>query len=78
MLPGQKRKFIFWQQLTLLFLLIGYIGYYFCRSNFAVIKPVLLAEFSSLGVDLESLGLISSVGMAAYITGKLILGPLTD
>lgn len=74
----QKRKFVFYQQVTLIFLLLGYVGYYFCRSNFAVIKPVLLSEFSILGIDLKALGLISSFGMGAYVAGKLILGPLTD
>jgi len=73
-----KRRFYFWQQLTLWLLLSGYIGYYFCRSNYAVIKPVLLAEFSVLGLDLTSLGLISSVGIGAYVVGKLFLGPLSD
>ena len=73
-----KRRFIFWQQLTIWLLLVGYVGYYFCRTNYAVIKPVLLAEFSVIGLDLKALGIVSSAGIGAYVLGKLILGPISD
>lgn len=57
-------------------LVIGYSGYYLCRSSYSVAKPLLLDEFPS--IDKARLGLIASVGTLLYAIGKLIHGPLAD
>lgn len=62
---------------TLVMLLLGYAGYYFCRANLEVVKPLLLSE-GALGVNLSVLGALSSAGIAAYAVGKALGGAITD
>ncbi|MFB6247186.1 MAG: MFS transporter, partial [Salinibacter sp.] len=67
-----------WQGITLFSLVVGYAGYYVCRSNLSVATPLLLEAFGSQGIDKEMIGFISSVGVAFYALGKLINGTLAD
>jgi len=64
----------FW--LILLLLVVGYSGYYLCRSSFSVAKPLLLEAFPHL--DKAKLGFIASIGTLLYALGKLFHGPLAD
>lgn len=57
-------------------LVIGYSGFYLCRSHFSVAKPLLLETVP--GLDKAALGLIASVGTLLYALGKFIHGPLAD
>ena len=57
-------------------LIVGYSGFYLCRSSFSVAKPLLLDAFPSL--DKAKLGFIASVATFLYAIGKLIHGPLAD
>ena len=66
------------QRTTLVSLVVGYAGYYFCRSNFSVASPLLLDAFGSEGLDKEVLGAIASVGVLFYALGKLFNGILCD
>lgn len=68
--PNQKK--------IIVSLLIGYAGYYFCRSNLSVVAPLLLKEFSSQGLDKIMLGSIVSSGVLFYAIGKIINGVLGD
>ena len=74
-MPRSKRR---WQAVTLLSLVVGYAGYYVCRSNLSVATPLLLDAFGEEGLDKAWIGFISSVGVAFYAIGKLINGTLTD
>jgi OPA family glycerol-3-phosphate transporter-like MFS transporter len=65
-----------WQRVTLTTLLVGYTGYYFCRSNLSAVGPALIAEGGD--VDKASLGAVVSAGVAVYAVGKLVLGTLCD
>ncbi|MEZ4699436.1 MAG: MFS transporter [Rhodothermales bacterium] len=67
-----------WQTTTMLSLVVGYAGYYFCRSNFSVASPLLLEAFGDQGLDKEMLGAIASVGVFFYAIGKLLNGVLCD
>lgn len=67
-----------WQTTTMFSLVVGYAGYYFCRSNFSVASPLLLEAFGDQGLDKEMLGLIASVGVFFYAIGKLLNGVLCD
>ena len=40
-----------WQRVTVGSLIVGYAGYYICRSNFSVVAPLLLDEFGAQGID---------------------------
>ena len=74
-MPRSKRR---WQAVTLLSLVVGYAGYYVCRSNLSVATPLLLDAFGEEGLDKAWIGFISSVGVTFYAIGKLINGTLTD
>jgi MFS transporter, OPA family, glycerol-3-phosphate transporter len=67
-----------WQAITLGVLLIGYTGYYICRSNLSVATPLLLREFAGSGFDRRTIGAISSMGILFYAAGKLITGLAGD
>jgi MFS transporter, OPA family, glycerol-3-phosphate transporter len=63
-----------WQFVTASMLLVGYAGYYVCRSNLSVVAPELVREFGSHGVDRAGIGLIVSSGVMAYAVGKILMG----
>lgn len=71
-----------WQLFTLCLMVVGYSGYYLCRSNFSVLMPELIAEFSQNGADPSSikmkLGLVASLGTMGYAFGKFFSGSLFD
>jgi sugar phosphate permease len=54
-------------------IIVGYIGVYLCRKNFAVAVPLLQQSF---GVDKAQVGAIGSVSTLAYVAGKLFWGPV--
>lgn len=66
-----------WQWLTGAVLLVGYSGYYVCRSNLSVAVPALLAD-PSTGLDRAAIGAMSSAGIVAYAAGKSITGVAGD
>ena len=63
-----------WQIATTVTLLVGYAGYYVCRSNLSIVAPELVAEFGGEGLDRSGLGLIISAGILAYAVGKVVTG----
>src|SRR5262249_55045531 len=67
-----------WEAATAASLLVGYAGYYVCRSNLSVVAPQLLAEFGPRGFDKAALGLVSSAGVLAYAGGKALNGVAGD
>jgi len=67
-----------WQATTVVVLLVGYTGYYLCRSNLSVATPLILAEFGPAGVDRRTIGAISSAGVLFYAVGKLATGLVGD
>ena len=71
-----------WQVLILSLMVVGYSGYYLCRSNFSVALPMIIQDLGTHGVapDLAKirLGLIASLGVLAYAVGKFIAGGLSD
>src|SRR5262249_3433022 len=66
-----------WRTATAATLLLGYAGYYVCRSNLSVAAPLLLAD-PSTGLDKATLGAIVSAGVLAYAIGKAANGVVTD
>ncbi len=84
--PPLARKynspFTFWHGATIALLALGYSGYYFCRSDLAVVLPELIRDLSSRGITANEaqvrLGLIASMGTLAYAVGKFLFGALAD
>jgi sugar phosphate permease len=60
---------------TLIFLFIGYLGYYLCRSNLSVAFPLLSTAFSFTNSQLAQIAFISEL---VYAIGKLMTGPWVD
>ncbi len=75
-------KLIRWQSLTLALLVIGYSGYYLCRSNLSVTMPLIATEMTGRGMTANAariaLGSIASFGVLAYAIGKFPSGWLAD
>jgi sugar phosphate permease len=71
-----------WQALTLALLMIGYTGYYLCRSNLSATLPLIVDSLSHDGMDPATarlrLGTIASLGVLAYAIGKFFTGTLAD
>src|SRR5262249_2174683 len=67
---------------TVALLLVGYSGYYLCRSNLSVAMPMIADELIASGIDpgaaKTSLGGVASIGIFAYALGKFFSGPLAD
>jgi len=63
-------------------MVIGYSGYYLCRSNFSVALPMIIQELGARGMHPDvaqiRLGLIASLGVLAYAIGKFIAGGVSD
>ncbi|HKB12527.1 MAG TPA: MFS transporter [Vicinamibacterales bacterium] len=77
-MSGEETRRRRWQTATAAALLVGYGGYYVCRSNLSVVAPQLLSEFGGAGIDKTAMGLISSVGVLAYAAGKGVNGVTAD
>jgi OPA family glycerol-3-phosphate transporter-like MFS transporter len=77
--PGRLAR---WQTLNVTLLIIGYSGYYLCRSNLSVTMPLLIGELAGHGVKAGvaqvSLGTVASLGVLAYALGKFPSGTLAD
>jgi OPA family glycerol-3-phosphate transporter-like MFS transporter len=65
-----------WQTITAASLFVGYAGYYLGRTCLSIATPLLVD--ASHGLELEQIGIISSVGVAAYAVGKVINGVVVD
>ena len=80
--PGSKAKFTFWHGATVALLVLGYSGYYFCRSDLSVVLPTLIKDLAQHGITPSEaqirLGFIASLGTVAYAFGKFFSGPLAD
>jgi len=84
-ISGQRSgtpKITGWHITTLVLLALGYSAYYFCRSDYSVALPLILAEQVKHGVDMRvaevKLGSIASLGVLAYTIGKAPAGAIAD
>jgi hypothetical protein len=69
-----------WHLLTISLLVLGYSGYYFCRSDLSVVLPLLISDLGQHGIPANvaqvRLGFIASAGVLAYALGKFVSGSL--
>ncbi len=63
-------------------MVVGYAGYYVCRSDYSVSLPLLITELSAHGMRPADatvrLGTITSLAVLAYALGKFASGALAD
>jgi OPA family glycerol-3-phosphate transporter-like MFS transporter len=71
-----------WEWLTIFLLIVGYAGYYLCRSNLSVCTPQIIDELAKRGMDpaaaKERIGAFVSWGTLAYALGKFASGGMAD
>ncbi|HUI82173.1 MAG TPA: MFS transporter [Bryobacteraceae bacterium] len=71
-----------WQTVNVVLLVVGYAGYYLCRSNLSVTMPLIIRELAGRGMSASAaqvtLGSIASLGVLAYAIGKFPSGSLAD
>jgi sugar phosphate permease len=79
---AQARHLTRWHLLTVSLLFLGYGGYYFCRSDYSVALPLIIAEEVRKGIPASvaqiRLGSIASLGVLVYAIGKFPSGGLAD
>lgn len=79
---AKRNRLFHWQALTVLLMLLGYSGYYLCRSNFSVALPLIADELVAHGLSPAvariRLGTIASLGVGVYAIGKFPAGVLSD
>ncbi len=79
---GPRTRLAKWQTVNLILLVIGYSGYYLCRSNLSVTLPLIIQDWAGRGMDANAarvaLGGIASFGVLAYAIGKFPSGTLAD
>jgi len=66
-----------WRGVTVGALLVGYAGYYVCRSNLSVAAPLIAAD-PALGLTTTTVGAVASAGVLAYAIGKPLTGVAGD
>src|SRR5262245_53720422 len=71
------------QRLTVGLLVLGYAGYYLCRSNLSATIPLIIDDLSTRGMDADTAKIqlgrwVVMLGTIAYALGKFAAGGLTD
>jgi sugar phosphate permease len=71
-----------WQGLTVGLMVLGYAGFYLCRSNLSVSLLKIADELTTRGLEPKAaeewLGWVISLGTIGYALGKFAAGSLTD
>lgn len=82
-------KLLLWRSITVALLLVGYAGYYVCRSNLSVVDKLISADLERMGdasAGLAWMGVtpgnftaaLASLGIVFYALGKFTSGPITE
>ena len=68
---GRSARFYLWRRVAVALLLLGYLTYYFNRTNLSVTSKAIMED---LGFNETEMGVIVSVGYAVYAVGKFVTG----
>jgi MFS transporter, OPA family, glycerol-3-phosphate transporter len=78
----QREQRLRWQVVTVVLMVIGYAGYYLCRSDFSVSLPYIIDDLAKRGMSPADakirLGGVASLAVLAYAIGKFLSGGLAD
>jgi len=78
----ENKRYSPWQAATILLMVLGYSGYYLCRSDLSVATPQIIEWLSARGMSAADakikIGWIVSISTLAYAIGKFISGGLAD
>ena len=79
---GRVHYLAYWQIVTVMLLMVGYAGYYLCRSDLSVALPLIIDELRARGMNPDvarvRLGMVASLGVLAYALGKFVSGAIAD
>jgi OPA family glycerol-3-phosphate transporter-like MFS transporter len=67
-----------WPSITVAMLIVGYAGYYLCRSDLSVARPLILEQYASIGITKQTIGDFTGLATAIYAVGKFIFGSTAD
>ncbi len=71
-----------WQLLMVGLMVLGYSGFYLCRSNFSVTISLIIDDLVVRGIDRDSakvwLGWVTTLGTLGYALGKFLAGGLVN
>jgi OPA family glycerol-3-phosphate transporter-like MFS transporter len=67
-----------WTKVTLALMIVGYAGYYICRSDLSVARTQIIDQYKNVGITKESIGLITAIATGFYAFGKFLFGSLAD
>jgi sugar phosphate permease len=71
-----------WQALTVGLMVVGYAGFYLCRSNLSATMTMNVKDLAKRGMDPDRandlLGWVLTLGTIGYALGKFAAGSLTD
>ncbi|KAJ3179760.1 hypothetical protein HDU85_004761 [Gaertneriomyces sp. JEL0708] len=70
-----QQNFNFWRQLVLTLLVIAYTGYYYSKTNFSLIIPILEEDE---GISRTGINAILTSGYIFYLSGKFLSGFIVD
>jgi OPA family glycerol-3-phosphate transporter-like MFS transporter len=80
--PRVTGRLRYWQRATVALMVVGYAGYYLCRSNLSVCLPMIREDLvrQGLSADLAKIrmGTVVTLGVLAYAIGKFFAGGLAD
>jgi sugar phosphate permease len=75
-------RLVRWQGLTVGLMVLGYSGFYLCRSNLSVTLPLIIDDLAARGIKPDSatvrLGWVITIGTLGYSLGKFFAGGLVD
>ncbi len=78
----ENKRYSPWQLATILLMVVGYSGYYLCRSDLSVATPQIIEWLAARGMSAAEakvkIGWIVSISTLAYAIGKFISGGLAD
>jgi sugar phosphate permease len=57
---------------------VAYGSMYLCRASLSVTTPLIARELGPNGVGVVEIGVVASIGLAAYAVGKLVSGAFAD
>ena len=71
-----------WQGVIVILMVLGYAGFYLCRSNLSVTLPLIIDDLAVRGIARDSakvwLGWVITLGTLGYALGKFFAGGLVD
>jgi len=67
-----------WPSITVALLVVGYAGYYLCRSDLSVSQPLIMDQYKSIGINKAWFGGLIGLATLMYAFGKFLFGNLAD